>query len=369
MDSFLLRSEPHKLCLIATGNIGNRELEVLFSGQPGACRLRARRVRFHRARPDITHLSSMNPWGSPPRVSPLRRGRERRSPPSAISGAGAAGWPLVCLAVFVVNGEARAAGDAPTEGAGSGAALAAAWCGGCHAMPEPAALDRETWTRNVLPEMGARLGIYEFRGRRWRPDPSLPAGTWPAEPLLPLADWAKVFDHYRDGSPAERLPPAPPPDRATARFAVPAPAPDGRRARLGHRRPRRRGGGPDPRRRRRGPPGAGPRRALRPVAEVPVDTPPVHFAPLQGGAWLVTLIGSPTPPAIRPAGRWCASIRRGRKGGLAGDPPCRRLPRPVRTLAADLDGDGLRDLVIAGFGHARGGISAHLARPGGGSSR
>ena len=26
----LLRSEPHKLCLIATGNIGNRELEVLF---------------------------------------------------------------------------------------------------------------------------------------------------------------------------------------------------------------------------------------------------------------------------------------------------------------------------------------------------
>ena len=30
MDSFLLRSEPHKLCLIATGNIGNRELEVLF---------------------------------------------------------------------------------------------------------------------------------------------------------------------------------------------------------------------------------------------------------------------------------------------------------------------------------------------------
>ena len=44
----------------------------------------------------------------------------------------------------------------------------------------------------------------------------------------------------------------------------------------------------------------------------------------------------------------------------------RRLPRPVRALAADLDGDGLRDLVVAGFGHARGGISAHLARPGGG---
>ena len=30
VDSFLLRNEPHKLCLIATGNIGNRELEGLF---------------------------------------------------------------------------------------------------------------------------------------------------------------------------------------------------------------------------------------------------------------------------------------------------------------------------------------------------
>ena len=30
VDSFLLRNEPHKLCLIATGNIANRELESLM---------------------------------------------------------------------------------------------------------------------------------------------------------------------------------------------------------------------------------------------------------------------------------------------------------------------------------------------------
>ena len=30
VDSFQLRSEPHKLCLLSTGNIGNRELEGLF---------------------------------------------------------------------------------------------------------------------------------------------------------------------------------------------------------------------------------------------------------------------------------------------------------------------------------------------------
>jgi len=265
-----------------------------------------------------------------------------------------------CIAVFVIDGEARVSGE-------SGAALAAAWCGGCHAAPEPAALDRETWTRHVLPEMGARLGIYEFRGRRWRPDPSLPAGTYPAEPLLPLADWARIFDHYRDGAPADRMAARPPPERTTARFAVRLP----------------------PSRTDREPAavtaihvdeaagriivgdGAGRGvwlhdRALRPVAEVPVDSPPVHFASGGEGSWLVTLIGS-LAPGDAPRG-----------GVVRLDPPraagedwrvtrlVRRLPRPVRTLAADVDRDGLRDLVVAGFGHARGGISLHLGRPGGG---
>ena len=265
-----------------------------------------------------------------------------------------------CIAVFVIDGEARASGE-------SGAALAATWCGGCHAVPEPAALDRGTWTRNVLPEMGARLGIYEFRGRRWRPDPSLPAGTYPAKALLPLADWARIFDHYRDGAPAKRLPPAPPPERTTARFAVrlPPPRTDREPAAVTAIHVDEAAGriivGD----------GAGRRvwlhdRALRPVAEVPVDSPPVHFASGGEGSWLVTLIGS-LAPGDAPRG-----------GVVRLDPPraagedwrvtrlVRRLPRPVRTLAADVDRDGLRDLVVAGFGHARAGISLHLGRPDGG---
>ena len=278
---------------------------------------------------------------------------------SPYSGAGLVRQLLAgCLAVFAVCGEARAAG---------GAALAAVWCGGCHAAPEPAALDRATWTRHVLPEMGARLGIHEFRGRRWRPDPSLPAGTYPTEPLLPLADWAKIFDHYRDGALAERLPAAPPPERTTGRFAVRLPPPrtdreyaavtallvdeEARRVLVGD--------------------AAGRRvrvhdRALRPVAEVPVDSPPVHFAPLDGGAWLVTLIGS-LAPGEAPRG---AVVRldppRAEGEGWRVTRLLRRLPRPVRTLAADLDRDGRGDLVVAGFGHARGAISLHLSRPGGG---
>lgn len=287
----------------------------------------------------------------------------------AASGAGRAARLLAAsLAVSAAGaGSGAATGAEGGAGEGSGAALAAVWCGRCHAAPDPAALDRETWTRRVLPVMGARLGILEFRGRRWRPDPSLPAGAYPAKPRLPLADWRKIFDHYRDGAPAERRPAAPPPERATARFAIrlPPARTDGEPAAVTAVRVDEAGGrvlvGDAAARRVRVYD-----RALRPVAEAPVDTPPVHFAPLEEDAWLVTLIGSLSPDGGPPRG-----------GVVRLDPPgpeetvwrvtrlVRRLPRPVRTLAADLDRDGLRDLVVAGFGHARGGISLHLARPGG----
>ena len=237
----------------------------------------------------------------------------------------------------------QAPGAAGAEAGASGAALAAAWCGGCHAVPEPGALDRATWTRHVLPEMGARLGIQEFRGRRWRPDPSLPAGTYPAKPLLALADWAKLFDHYRDGAPAEHLPPAPPPERTTARFAIrlPPPRTDGEPAAVTAVLVDEAAG------RILVGDGAGRRvrvhdRALRPVAEIPVDTPPVHFAPLEGGAWLVTLIGS-LVPGDAPRGAVVRLDPPGAQGeGWRVTRLVRRLPRPVRALAADLDGDGLR---------------------------
>ena len=303
----------------------------------------------------------MNPSGFPPRVVPLRCDREGRSPTRGVLRVWPARLLLVsCLLVFVANGELRAAGES------GGEALAAAWCGGCHAVPEPAALDRATWTRNVLPEMGARLGILEFRGRRWRPDPSLPAGTYPAKPLLSLRDWAKVFDYYRDGALAERLPAALPPERTTGRFAVrlPPPRADGEPAAVTAVLVDEEAGlvlvGDAAGRRVRVHD-----RALRPVAEVPVDTPPVHLAPLERDAWLVTLIGSLAPGDTPRGGVVRLDPPRGEGEDWRVTRLLRRLPRPVRTLAVDLDRDGRGDLVVAGFGHARGSISFHLARSGG----
>ena len=184
----------------------------------------------------------------------------------------------------------------------------------------------------------------------------------------PLADWARIFDHYRDGSPAERLPAAPPPERITGRFTGPA-APDPYRPRAPPRLP---------------PSTSDEEAGLVLVGDaagrqirVHVPCPPagggdpgrfaaVHFTPLDGGAWLVTLIGSLSPgDAPRGRRRPPRSAGRGRRR-LAGDPPpppaaaVRSAPSP-RTS----DRDGRGDLVVAGFGHARGAISLHLSRPGG----
>ena len=308
--------------------------------------------------------------GPPPRIPQLHRGPGKPRLMPASSGTRPAAWLLAgCLGGLAGpagNGGSHAVAAVGGGSEGTGGALAAMWCGGCHAVPDPAALDRATWTRNVLPEMGARLGIFEFRGRRWRPDPSLPPGTYPAKPLLALADWAKIFDHYRDAAPAERRPPAPPPERTTRRFAIRLPPARADRepaavtaVRVDEEAGRILVGDAASRRVRVHD------RTLRQVAETPVDTPPVHFAPLEDGAWLVTLIGALSP----------GDAPRGTVVRLDPSPTVpegwsvtrlvRRLPRPVRTLAADFDRDGLRDLVVAGFGHARGGISLHFARPDG----
>ena len=276
---------------------------------------------------------------------------------------------LCAVAVGASADDAPAPDPAGAASGGAGRALAGAWCGRCHAAPAPDDLDRATWTRHVLPEMGARLGIYEFRGRRWRPDPTRPTGTYPAKPLLPLADWARIFDYYRDGAPAKRRPAAAPPARTTGRFDVllPPPRTDGEPAAVTGLLIDERAG------RILVGDGAGRRvlvydRNLRLVAEAPVDTPPVHFAPLGAGAWLVTLIGSLAPGgAARGAVvRLDAPESAGGAGRWRVTRLVRRLPRPVRTLAVDADRDGLRDLVVAGFGDARGGIFLHRASAAGG---
>ncbi len=100
---------------------------------------------------------------------------------------------LVALIILpIVPCAADTAGRAPAE----------RYCVACHLVPEPALLSREVWRRMVLPDMGARLGITEFRGVAYldeidyaetiEPWLSLLAARWAAAPLVVRTKCARL---------------------------------------------------------------------------------------------------------------------------------------------------------------------------------
>jgi mono/diheme cytochrome c family protein len=74
----------------------------------------------------------------------------------------------------------------------SGEQLAKTHCGSCHALPEPALLDKNTWKDNVLPVMAEKLGldlIYE-----------MPLGD-PQKQVVSVEDFKKIANWYYKNAP------------------------------------------------------------------------------------------------------------------------------------------------------------------------
>lgn len=94
-----------------------------------------------------------------------------------------------------------------------GKRLSQVYCTSCHIYPEPDLLPKRTWTSETLPAMGPLLGIYNHNGIQYRyaSNPSqrlyLPNDYYPEEPELSSEEWQKILDYYEYASP-ERLAPA-----------------------------------------------------------------------------------------------------------------------------------------------------------------
>ncbi|MGR3660340.1 MAG: hypothetical protein ACU0CA_04010 [Paracoccaceae bacterium] len=104
-----------------------------------------------------------------------------------------------------------------------GAALARAWCSGCHQFPSPQLLDRKTWIDNVLPEMGARLGFQTFRDGTYRPSTDTPPGVYAEAPLMDAAEWEQIIAWYESEAPERLVLPARAPMKRLDLFAVEMP--------------------------------------------------------------------------------------------------------------------------------------------------
>lgn len=84
-----------------------------------------------------------------------------------------------------------------------GAELATIFCQSCHMLPDPSLLDSKTWENGVLPEMGPRLGVFNYGFKKYPRsyDANIGANYYPSVAVLTLNDWKNILDYYESTSP------------------------------------------------------------------------------------------------------------------------------------------------------------------------
>jgi hypothetical protein len=130
-------------------------------------------------------------------------------------------WPGIVAVIIVCS-------CSPSPGKRE-AVLYETYCASCHKAPDIGELPKEIWARNILPEMGARMGIREdgynpYEGltmdEQYR---VIQSGTYPSQPLIKAEDWQLLKQYILDEAPDSLSPIEPKPDFAKIRQFNPKP--------------------------------------------------------------------------------------------------------------------------------------------------
>lgn len=97
----------------------------------------------------------------------------------------------------------------PTENPSiKGEKLAQTYCSTCHQFPKPQELDLPSWEQHILPRMGYMMGIYENSADRNAlieqgegGQKVLTAGTFPEQAILDQESWELIRAYYLDHAP------------------------------------------------------------------------------------------------------------------------------------------------------------------------
>jgi hypothetical protein len=71
-------------------------------------------------------------------------------------------------------------------------------------LPDPSLLDSKSWEKGVLPNMGPRLGIFQYGSQNYpsfKHDLSLDPSFYPSHPMLNSEEWQSIIDYYTATSP------------------------------------------------------------------------------------------------------------------------------------------------------------------------
>ena len=107
-----------------------------------------------------------------------------------------------------------------------GMQLASVYCSSCHMLPDPSLLDTKSWETGVLPHMGPRLGIYEFKYQRYPAnlnDRNLPKDFYPSHAVVTQEEWQHIINYYIATSPDTLQAHKPSVYKKTALFTMQAP--------------------------------------------------------------------------------------------------------------------------------------------------
>lgn len=247
----------------------------------------------------------------------------------------------------------------------NGKELATAVCGSCHLFPEPQLLARDVWQKGVLPRMALYLGIREFGKDPYQElrleeiDRVINAGTFPDQPLLDSASWAKINAYYQREAPEAAIPQAP-----KAALVPDLPLFEPVSLRFDRQQPPLTtlirydahtgylwvGDGQGMVRRLD--------RQLRVKDSISVGSPPADLITGPGAEALLVLMGVMVPNDLA-AGKL---VRLNTAGTLSNaQVVLQNLVRPVQVVTSDLDADGTDEYLVCNYGNNTGSLSRYQA--------
>jgi hypothetical protein len=229
-----------------------------------------------------------------------------------------------------------------------GKILAAKYCQSCHQLPDPSLINRESWEMRVLPAMGKNLGVHIYMGQYFCDDKS----------SISTPYWQKIVTYYVKSAPVTlKIPkPAIPPLHDWANFTLRTPPKVDKSM-----------------------PAMTTLISLNPndgflytgdvvsnlyrwdaglnsklVKHFDSAVTGLNYLP-DTNTGIVTCIGT-----MAPGNSWKGKVlllnldkkEQSKEPEVIAD----SLPRPVTTVAADFNKDGLMDYVVCAFGHDQGGL-------------